>query len=227
MDKKLNKSKKKIDISESTLFNQKFDIVNIIEEVDEKGHSEIYKLNDQQIEKIKDEVYRSRDFDLSKLKDPTSNLIKISNESEENYFKRLSKTGISRLTGTVDLKKDSGLKEIALSKPLLEIASSYLNTNKLSINANFFISNPIEISEQEKYINAQYFHWDNDLTKYMKLYIYLTDVFEGSGPHIYIPYTHKKKLPEHKLCRLYSDQNIIKNYKNKKVFYGEKGSFFL
>ena len=104
---------------------------------------------------------------------------------------------------------------------MLEIAASYLNCKNISINASFFISNPMNISKSEKYTNAQYFHWDNDFTKFLKLYIYLTDVEDGCGPHIYIPYTHRRKKTEHKLCRLYSDENIFNSY-NKKKFFMEK-----
>jgi len=112
------------------------------------------------------------------------------------------------------------------SKNILEIAASYLNSRRISINASFFISTSLKISEKEKYSNAQYFHWDNDFTKFLKLYIYLTDVDCGEGPHIYIPYTHKKKNNLNKLCRLYSDRSISKTYKNKKIFYGKAGSCF-
>ena len=38
---------------------------------------------------------------------------------------------------------------------------------------------------------AQLFHFDLDEFKWFKLFIFLTDVDEQSGPHIYIPRTHK------------------------------------
>ena len=124
------------------------------------------------------------------------------------------------------MKNDSFLKEFLLSKSMINLVKSYLNSNDFSINASFFISNPLQISEEEKYKNAQYFHWDNDFKKFFKLYIYLTDVDENSGPHIFIPRTHKKKLPEHKLCRLYSDKQIYSSYKDSRKFIGEAGSLF-
>ena len=80
-----------------------------------------------------------------------------------------------------------------MSDEVLNIAKNYLNTKEISINASFFISNPLETSENEKYKNAQYFHWDNDFTKFVKLYIYLNDVNYDNGPHIFIPETHKLK----------------------------------
>ena len=94
-----------------------------------------------------------------------------------------------------------------------KILMEEVNSKKISVNASFFISNPLKISESEKYRNAQYFHWDNDFTKFFKMYIYLNDVDNNNGPHIYIPHTHKIKKNENKLCRLYSDTNIKDNYK--------------
>ena len=96
------------------------------------------------------------------------------------------------------------------------------------MSAAFFISNPVKITEQQKYQNAQYFHWDNDFTKFLKLYIYLNDVDFNSGPHVFIKGTHKKKHSLHKLCRLFSDSNIYENYPNNSVkkFIGKSGSTF-
>ena len=55
----------------------------------------------------------------------------------------------------------------------------------------------------------------------------MSDVDEDSGPHIFIPGTHKKKKKIHKLSRLFDDKNIYSSYKEKKIFHGKKGSAFL
>ena len=84
----------------------------------------------------------------------------------------------------------------------------------------------METDKYEKYENAQFFHWDNDFTKFLKLYIYLSDVNELSGPHVYITGSHKNKKLEHSLARLYSDKEIFDSYKKIKTFIGKEGSFF-
>ena len=219
---------KKIRINEEfkykNLVNVNFDQSLI--DLDTKGYSETFKIDNKIISELKDLIFISDDYDLKKIQSANINIKKEVNESEDRYYKRLKFLNISRLTGTIDLKKESILRKLILSKEVLEVAASYLNCRDFSINASFFISNPIKISEQEKYINAQYFHWDNDFTKFLKLYIYLTDVNEGGGPHIYIPYTHKKKQEAHKLCRLYGDDQIYSAYNEKKTFYGVAGSSF-
>ena len=116
----------------------------------------------------------------------------MDDESEKNYVQRLESLEISRLTGTINLNDENILKNIITSKSLLEIAKSYLNTNCISINATYFISNPIKTSEEEKYSNAQYFHWDNDFVKFFKFYIYLSDV-DDLRAHMFFTFSHKYK----------------------------------
>ena len=112
------------------------------------------------------------------------------------------------------------------SDSIMEFTKAYLGCDSFSVNATFFVSNPLQITEEEKYKNAQYFHWDNDFRKFFKLYIYLTDVDLDSGPHVYIPETHKNKLPDFRLCRLYSDKKVYGDYPRPKVFTGKAGSLF-
>ena len=105
-------------------------------------------------------------------------MLKDKNESLDFYYNRLKTNNISRLTGSIDLNKESYVKKLLTSEPFLSLAQNFLNTNSFSINASFFISNPAIITKEEQYANAQYFHWDNDFTKFLKIYIYLSDVDE-------------------------------------------------
>jgi hypothetical protein len=200
---------------------------NLARDIDKKGCTNVFLLKNNLIEEMKREVFLSRDLEYKKNPNIDENkLIKLEEEEESSYFQRLKKNKISRVTGFIDLNKETVIKNLLTSKPFLSLASNYLNTNQVSISAAFFISNPVEISESEKYANAQYFHWDNDFTKFLKLYIYLSDVDLESGPHIFIPYTHKKKLFQHRLCRLYSDSSILTSYNEVIKFIGKKGSIF-
>ena len=118
------------------------------------------------------------------------------------------------------------MKELILSNEVLYLASNYIGSKSLTINTNYFISVPVETNKFEKYKNAQYFHWDNDFRKFLKLYIYLTDVDEFNGPHVFVEGTHKKKNFNHSLARLYGDEDIFNSYNSIKYFYGNKGSLF-
>lgn len=97
----------------------------------------------------------------------------------------------------------------------------------MTVSASYFISFPSKnLNEIDKISNAQYFHWDNDFSKFLKLYIYLSDVDINSGPHVFVTGTHKQKNFKHKLHRPYSDDDIYSTYTKVKSFLGNKGSSF-
>ncbi len=198
----------------------------IVKHIDEFGYSKVFMINKNLLDSIKNEIFLAQNAEVKKKNIDDIHLLKKNSELLNDYFLRLRNLKISRVTGYVNLNKKSSVRDLLTSDLFLKIASQYLETKKFSINAAYFLSNPLEISEQEKYSNAQYFHWDNDFRKFLKLYIYLTDVDEVSGPHVFIPGTHKNKLNEHKLCRLFKDSDIYSAYKNKIIFKGFAGSSF-
>lgn len=208
------------------LEEEKFDVDKISKNIDDIGYSPVFYLKGNYLKNITDHVFQIKNIDIKSNNINKLELLKRTNETLKDYFSRLKNLKVSRFTGTLSLHNNSLLKDFLLSEAMVNLARSYLNTNDFSVNASFFVSNPVQISESEKYQNAQYFHWDNDFKKFFKLYVYLTDVDEGSGPHIFVPGTHKKKLANHQLCRLYSDQQIYSSYSETKKFLGKAGSLF-
>tara|TARA_B100001173_G_C15970151_1_gene539630 strand:- start:418 stop:1395 length:978 start_codon:yes stop_codon:yes gene_type:complete len=223
----INQKKK---IPKNDIFNEELNLVNLVKDLDSHGYTKNHTIKDNITEDILKEALNYDNFDINKLGSniEIKDLMVNKGESLNEYINRLSSLGISRLTKTIDLNNENlTLNKVILSDEIISVAKSYLNTKKLSINATFFISNPLKTNEEEKYKNAQYFHWDNDFTKFFKLYIYLNDVNLDNGPHIFVPGTHKIKKQENKLCRLFSDENINRNYSQTKTFLGKKGTFFL
>ena len=201
----------------------------ITEQIDKNGYSETFTLKREFKDKLICEIFSNKDVEYKKINNNEIDkkiLIKNDNEDLSSYFRRLKVNKISRVTSFINLKNDCTIKSLLLSKPVISLAKNYLNTDTFSISAAFFVSIPGEISREEKYANAQYFHWDNDFSKFFKLYIYLTDVDDNSGPHIFIPKTHKKKLLRTGLARLYDDDLIYNLYKKKIKFNGKSGSIF-
>ena len=222
----------KINIRSNETFDNYFENKNILSEkltksIDEDGCTNTFKLKNNFILDITNEIFENKDLEYKKNKLLDKNiLIKKNNENLREYFDRLNAKNISRVTGFIDLNKNSKVKTFLTSKPMVSLVKNYLNTEKFSISAQFFISTPVKTNDQEKYGNAQFFHWDNDFSKFLKLYIYLTDVDDDSGPHIYIPKTHKNKKLKTILPRLYDDNLIYDLYKTKKKYKGKIGSIF-
>ena len=212
----------------SNFFNKSINLFNCVDDIDIDGFSKTFNLKSNYQNKFLQDIFDCKNLDVKKLKYPISEVIKKKNEHYNDYCIRLKKMDISRVVGFLDLSKPTELKKFLTSKELLSIVQSYLNTKTISISASFFISNPLEISDKKKYENAQFFHWDNDFRKFLKLYIYLSDVDENSGPHIFIKHSHKIKNKNHRLCRLYPDSQIYENYPSSHIikFNGKSGSTF-
>ena len=70
------------------------------------------------------------------------------------------------------------------SKPILDIVTLWWNKTI-----------PVSLSDDKKNLlknaSAQMFHLDMDRLKFLKFFIFLTDVDEESGPHVYVKNTHK------------------------------------
>jgi hypothetical protein len=222
--KRIAYENKKIDTS--FFIQKKLDLFKDVQQIDQLGYSKNYNIDNSLSKKILNLILTCKDLDFKKIDLPRSEILKKEDEKLEDYFLRLKEKKISRIVGNLNLKDNSFLKEFLTSKGILTLVKNYLNTKIVSVNATFFISNPVDTNEKEKYSNAQYFHWDNDFKKFLKLYVYLTDVDIDSGPHVFAEKSHRYKKKEHRLCRLFKDDDIYKSYKKVKEFTGKAGSAF-
>ena len=216
------------DAEECSFIDEKINAKNLLEDIDREGYSSLFHIKDSYINKLKNLIFESKKHDLQKIPELyKKKIFKFNNEIQDDYFSRLKSYGISRITGNIDLNIPNPLSEILFSKKFLILAKSYLGQSAMTVSASYFISFPNKnLNEIDKISNAQYFHWDNDFTKFLKLYIYLSDVDENSGPHVFVTGTHKRKNFKHKLHRPYSDSDIHSCYSEVKTFLGNKGSSF-
>ena len=75
---------------------------------------------------------------------------------------------------------------------------------------------------------TQYFHRDIDNFNFIKLFLYLTDVDELSGPHQYIKFTHKKDFGFKLSTKVVDINTLHKNIDNDiHTFSGKSGSVVL
>ena len=120
-------------------------------------------------------------------------------------------------------------ENLLLNNPLVQkiICDPFI----ISISQNYFRSQPILAAlnmwwstsfkkEPDKY-SAQMYHFDLDGTKWLKYFIYLTDVSSLNGPHTFVKKSHKNKgipwslrkkgyerVPDDKIHEQYGDANI-------------------
>lgn len=116
-----------------------------------------------------------------------------------------------------DLVYDRTVQEIMADKSLLHIAQEYLGTKPIQDMVTMWWSTSFQKKADSK--AAQLFHFDMDRLKFIKFFIYLTDVSEKNGPHVYVKGSHRSLPPQlakdtrfddHLIESYYGKENIIK-----------------
>lgn len=107
---------------------------------------------------------------------------------------------------TNDLIEAPHILGLANSPSLLRIAASYIGC-KPTISA---LGLRWSFPNSSIGTDVQAFHRDSDDWRYMKILVYLTDVDEGAGPHVYVKGTHLAKLSAK--LRHYKDRDIENQY---------------
>ena len=197
-------------------------------ELSKKGCTEVNTLRKLDVDKILKEIFLYNKKNIIFRRRKTNfNLIIKDNETINNYNKRIFEEKISRFIIPINLDKSHFIKKMILSKINVETAKIYLKSDNFSIGASCHISNALKIDDDEKLGNAQLYHFDNDFSNFLKMYIYLTDVGTEDGPHTYIENTHKNKNVDHFLIKRNTDKEIEDSYPSKKIYTGIKGTYFL
>ncbi len=128
-----------------------------------------------------------------------------------------------------DLKADQFIAKLVNDPVLLNVASTYLGSNASLLNYCLWYTFPADRPSSEA---AQVFHYDLDTLRWLKIFIFLSDVGSENGPHQYVEGSHRPGVkPVGLLCRDYarlSDADVDQYYKGKrKQLLAPKGSVVL
>ncbi|MGZ3720452.1 MAG: phytanoyl-CoA dioxygenase family protein, partial [Bdellovibrionota bacterium] len=110
---------------------------------------------------------------------------------------------------------------------LLSIAQNYLRAKPIITQVNMAWSGPSGSPDKEA---AQLFHFDMERIKWLRYFVYLTDVDEDCGPHCFIEGSHLTgTIPKEFLRQGYArltDEDVFKRYDKSrhKTFLGKKGT---
>jgi hypothetical protein len=111
--------------------------------------------------------------------------------------------------------------DIANDHRFLSIATDYLKCRPTISSIGIRWSYP-----NSKSTTVQGWHRDNDDWKYVKFFMYLTDVDEDSGPHIFIRRSHRESLPIK--SKNYTDEYLSKHYGSGRIkIIGQRGTMFM
>jgi hypothetical protein len=122
-----------------------------------------------------------------------------------------------------DLVQCKPIMDIANDPAILNIVQEFLGAKPTISNVNMWWS----FGDRKQAEHAQLFHRDLDDWRFCKLFVYLTDVSENSGPHVYV--RNSSNSPKLRRIRRYKDAEIEKVFGRDNVlkFTGLKGTAFL
>ena len=213
------KEKKKISFNNTNKNFNNFSINNTIKELNFNGYS-INKdfLEDDKIEKI-----------INHLKNLNGRYSgdTVSNNSLSAFNLERNKISTRFTYESNDLLEIPLIQKILLSDDILKIAQEYLNSLPIIDIVTAWWTFPTEKSDKH---GAQFWHFDMDRTKWLKVFIYLNDVNMDNGPHCFISKSHQDSGINYNIRKLgYSrikDDKIEKYYNDEDIKYivAKKGS---
>jgi len=119
-------------------------------------------------------------------------------------------------------KMNEKLAQFALQE-VKPIADAYLGADSVILNSQVWVTFPDESNDYNPDFG---FHYDLDDYRFLKLFIYLTDVDEDSGPHQIIEKSHLKNSVFRFFNRRLSDTLPKRFLNNVRVMLGKKGDGF-
>jgi hypothetical protein len=131
---------------------------------------------------------------------------------------------------TNDILNCGEIQKLITDEALLQIAQNYLKAEPIIDYVTAYYSFPSLKADREA---AQYWHFDMDRPKFLKVFVYLTDCTSKNGPHSFIKGSHKtdtlpKKIIKQGYQRL-EDTEINLYYKKSEIinFIGGRGTVLL
>ncbi|RJG01868.1 hypothetical protein D3878_10000 [Noviherbaspirillum sedimenti] len=102
--------------------------------------------------------------------------------------------------------------QLANSPALLSLATQYIGCKPTLSAIGLRWSFPVDAPGE----GLQAFHRDSDDWRFVKVFVYLTDVEHGCGPHVYVKGSHRAPAPlrlrtygDEELGRAYGDEQIV------------------
>jgi hypothetical protein len=121
-----------------------------------------------------------------------------------------------------DLTGNQAIQKILFDSYFHHVAQEYLGCRpRLSLIILWL--NPPFKGENSQFV----FHYDNDGPAFVKFFVYLSDVTEGNGPHVYIRKSHSPIKPRQFHMGLRYEESLLLEYfgaENKRSFVGPAGT---
>ncbi len=138
-------------------------------------------------------------------------------------IKGISKDTVGKINGNTawatnqqDILSIEEVQKIAFDENLLNLVGSFLGSEPILCQTNCWWSVANSTHRSNLSTNAQLFHQDTEYLKFVKVFIYLTDVNDNNGPHQYVQGT--SKIAQSKLGEDYKPSNRVEDNKVAEIF---------
>jgi hypothetical protein len=185
------------------------DLKDIKDISDKIKHDGFYKFN------IKLPMEICNDLMNFSLKTPAKVVPKPKQNGDRFVYDRKNLLGTRYQFDEEALMSNRNIQDIVADETLIAVAQEYFGCKPLNDMVTMWWSTTY--SKKASSEAAQLYHFDMDRIKFLKFFIYLTDVTTNTGPHCYIRSSHKS-LPE-KLLRdgRLKDDEVNNFYKKEDV----------
>lgn len=124
-----------------------------------------------------------------------------------------------------DSLRSESVRRLLVQRRLVESGASYLGVDPLIMSVVLWRSFAWPIADKN---SAQAFHFDNDRSGFLKMFVYLTDVDENTGPHVYVSGSHRRKPRSLLHGQRLSDPAVARHFPREqwKSILGERGTVF-
>jgi hypothetical protein len=148
----------------------------VINSIDRSGYAELQRIEPAMVQRVLDQLLTSVS---NKLSEPVRSI--------DEYADALRGSNVQRQTGLIsDGSLDCPLAALARSSAFSRLASEYLEMEGKDLVVEATVDTLVSGSSSRApngYDNALEFHRDIDAYRFFKIFVYLTDCFEGDGHH--------------------------------------------
>jgi hypothetical protein len=130
---------------------------------------------------------------------------------------------------TSRLLANDTIQKLTFDSNILRIAQEYLGCKPILDLIVMWWSSPTQDKNKFASGAAQKFHFDMDRFKFLKFFVYLTDVDGQNGPHCYVKGSHKTLPAQFRKRGRFDDNDVVNYYGKENVLEicGKKGTMIL
>jgi hypothetical protein len=127
-----------------------------------------------------------------------------------------------------DVLESEAAQLLVADESLLEIATRYLGTTPVQDLVAMWWSTAVDTDDGGASDAAQQFHFDLDRLKFVKVFVFLTDVTDHTGPHVYVRGTHRSTPRRFRRDGRYPDADVLPAFgTDVRTIAGPRGTIFI